>query len=161
MADITYSATDDGWLYLATLERLAVRQIVGRALEPSVSQALTLAALDRAVARHRPPAGLLHHSDRRSQYAVYAYPAPAGPVRHDEPHEPQGELLGQRGHRVLASVLKQERVYLSPFRTRRRSSSSSRSSTTDSRSIVPGAIAPRPTRRRRQARGTNPGPSFL
>lgn len=75
MADITYVATDEGWLYLASLEDLATRQIVGWAVDARMTQDLVLTALDRAVARHRPPAGVLHHSDRGSQYAAAAYQA--------------------------------------------------------------------------------------
>lgn len=55
------------------MQALATRQIVGWALETRMTQDLTVTALDRAGARHRPPAGVLHHSDRGSQYAAYAY----------------------------------------------------------------------------------------
>ncbi len=75
MADITYVATDDGGRYLARLEDLAPRQIVGWAVDTPMTQDLGLTALDRAVARHRAPAGVLHHSDRGSQYAAATYQA--------------------------------------------------------------------------------------
>ena len=73
MADITYGRTDEGWLYPASLEDLATRQIVGWATGVRMPQALTLAALDRSVARHRPPTGVLPHADRGTQYAAHAY----------------------------------------------------------------------------------------
>ena len=66
MGAITYIGTDEGGLYRATLEDLATRPIVGGALEPYRTQDLTLAAWDRAVARHRPPAGVRPHADRGS-----------------------------------------------------------------------------------------------
>jgi putative transposase len=75
MADITYVPTDEGGLYLATLEDLAPRHIVGGACDHRMTPALPWTALDRDVARHRPPAGVLHHSDRGSQYAAAAYQA--------------------------------------------------------------------------------------
>ena len=64
--DITYIPTDKGWLSRATVQDLATRQIVGWALDARMTQDLTVTALDRAVARHRPPAGVLHHADRGS-----------------------------------------------------------------------------------------------
>jgi putative transposase len=70
MGDITSLGTDDGGLYLATREDLATRPIVGWALDPHMTQDLPLAARDRAVARHRPPAGVLPHADRGSQAAA-------------------------------------------------------------------------------------------
>jgi putative transposase len=75
MADITYVPTDEGWLYLASLEDLATRPMVGGAADARMTQDLVLTALDRAVARQRPPAGVLPHADRGSQYA----PTPTRP----------------------------------------------------------------------------------
>lgn len=118
MADIPYIATDDGWLYLATLEDRATRPIVGWALEPSRTQALTLAALDRAVARHRPPAGLWHHSDRGSQYAAHAYPGRLARYGMTSSLSRKGNGWDHACIESWHSVLKKELVYLSYFRTR-------------------------------------------
>lgn len=73
MTDITYIATDDGWLYWASVEDLYSRQIVGWALSERMTPDLVIQAFDQAVARYRPPEGVLHHSDRRSQYVAQAY----------------------------------------------------------------------------------------
>jgi putative transposase len=73
MTDITYIATDEGWLYWASVEDLYSRQIVGWAMGDRITQDLVLQAFDQAVARYRPPEGVLHHSDRGSQYAAEAY----------------------------------------------------------------------------------------
>nr|WP_278244827.1 IS3 family transposase [Sulfobacillus thermosulfidooxidans] len=73
MTDITYIATDEGWLYLASVEDLYSRQIVGWAMSERMTQTLVLQAFDQAVARYQPPAGVVHHSDRGSQYAAQAY----------------------------------------------------------------------------------------
>jgi transposase InsO family protein len=72
-ADITYIPTGDGWLYLAAILDLATRKIVGWSMRDHMRVELTLAALSMAVQRQRPAPGLVHHSDRGSQYAAGAY----------------------------------------------------------------------------------------
>jgi putative transposase len=71
--DITYIWTQEGWLYLAVLLDLCSRRIVGWAVSDRLTEDLTLKALDQALAHRRPSAGLLHHSDRGSQYAARRY----------------------------------------------------------------------------------------
>lgn len=71
--DITYIWTQEGWLYLAVLLDLCSRRIVGWATSDRLTEDLTLKALDQALANRRPGVGLLHHSDRGSQYAARAY----------------------------------------------------------------------------------------
>ncbi len=73
LADITYIATGDGWLYLAAILDLATRKIVGWAMRDHMRTELTLAALLMASQRQRPAPGLIHHSDRGSQFAAGAY----------------------------------------------------------------------------------------
>jgi putative transposase len=72
-ADITYIPTREGWLFLAVILDLATRRVVGWALRTRITQELTLAALQMALAHRRPGPGLLHHSDRGSQYTARAY----------------------------------------------------------------------------------------
>jgi transposase InsO family protein len=72
-ADLTYIWTAEGWLYLAVVMDLCSRRIVGWAMDSRMTTSLVLDALDMALLRHRPLAGLLHHSDRGSQYASKAY----------------------------------------------------------------------------------------
>ena len=68
VTDITYLPTDEGWLYLAAILDLWSRRVVGWSCGPTLQASLTLAALRQAL-RHRQPArGLIHHSDRGSQY---------------------------------------------------------------------------------------------
>jgi putative transposase len=69
VGDVTYLATPEGWLYLAAVMDLYSRQIVGWATSPRNDTALVLAAWTRARQHRRPPARLLFHSDRGSQYA--------------------------------------------------------------------------------------------
>ena len=74
-SDITYVPTREGWLYLAVVLDLASRRVVGWAMRETLEEALALDALRMALAQRRPAAGLLHHSDRGSQYAGGAYQA--------------------------------------------------------------------------------------
>ena len=73
VTDITYIPTGEGWLYLAVIVDLCSRFAVGWAMSERVTDDLTLAALGMALARRRPAAGLVHHSDRGSQYASGDY----------------------------------------------------------------------------------------
>ncbi len=67
--DITYIETDEGWLYLAVVEDLFSRKIVGWATSERIDSALVAAALQMALKQERPGVGLLAHSDRGVQYA--------------------------------------------------------------------------------------------
>jgi transposase InsO family protein len=71
--DITYLRTDEGWLYLAAVLDVWSRRIVGWACAPTLHASLTIAALQLALRNRRPPAGLIHHSDRGCQYAEAQY----------------------------------------------------------------------------------------
>jgi putative transposase len=72
-ADITYIPTAEGWLYLAVVEDLFSRMIVGWSMDETMTSRLVADALGMALARRRPTAGLLAHSDRGSQYASEHY----------------------------------------------------------------------------------------
>lgn len=74
-ADITYIWTRQGWLYLAVVMDLFSRRIVGYAMEETMERSLVLSALEMALRARQPPPGLLHHSDRGSQYASLDYQA--------------------------------------------------------------------------------------
>ena len=67
LADITYIATGEGWLYLAVILDLFTRKVVGWAMRDHMRAELTIAALTMAIQRRRPGVGLVHHSDRGSQ----------------------------------------------------------------------------------------------
>jgi transposase InsO family protein len=72
-ADITYIPTHEGWLYLAVVEDLFSRMVVGWSMAETMESRLVVDALEMALARRRPGAGLLAHSDRGSQYASDHY----------------------------------------------------------------------------------------
>jgi len=73
LADITYLATDEGWLYLAAIKDLATREIVGWAMDDHLRSELCERALIMAIQRCQPPRGLICHSDRGVQYASGSY----------------------------------------------------------------------------------------
>lgn len=73
VTDITYIPTHEGWLYLAGIKDLHTREIVGFALGERMTKELVSRALFGAVARARPLRGLIHHSDRGSQYCAHDY----------------------------------------------------------------------------------------
>ena len=69
VADITYIWTREGWLYLAVVIDLCSRKVVGWSMSSRMKAQLVCDALRMAIWRRRPKAGLIHHSDRGSQYA--------------------------------------------------------------------------------------------
>jgi putative transposase len=75
VADITYIWTLEGWIYLAAVMDLFSRKIVGWSLAQTMETSLVKEALHRALNNRQPVAGLLHHSDRGSQYASTAFRA--------------------------------------------------------------------------------------
>ena len=75
LTDITYIPTAEGWLYLAVVLDLYSRRIVGWAMGDSLHRQLVIDALQMAITVRQPPPGLLHHSDRGSQYASDDYQA--------------------------------------------------------------------------------------
>lgn len=68
VADITVVATQEGWLYVAAVLDLFSRKIVGLAMNKRMTTDLVIAALQQAIQRQQPPSGLIHHSDKGSQY---------------------------------------------------------------------------------------------
>lgn len=72
-SDITYVWTVEGWLYLAVVIDLYSRRVVGWAMSNRADKALVIRALMMAIAMRQPPPGLIHHSDRGSQYASRMY----------------------------------------------------------------------------------------
>ena len=73
MADITYIATGEGWLYLACVMDLGSRKIVGWSMGERITADLVCQALTSAYWRRKPAAGLIMHTDRGSQYASREY----------------------------------------------------------------------------------------
>ena len=75
VTDITYIPTNEGWLYLAAVKDLPTCEIVGWSMDSRMTQTLVMDALTAAYWKKKPTPGLLHHSDRGSQYCSVAYRA--------------------------------------------------------------------------------------
>jgi putative transposase len=73
LSDITYVPTDEGWLYLAGHKDLYTNEIVGYAMGERLTKNLVSESLLRALSAKLPTRGLMHHSDRGSQYCSYEY----------------------------------------------------------------------------------------
>jgi len=73
VSDITYVATDEGWLYIAAVKDLYNREVVGYAMSERMTQELVGTALIRAVKTRKPAPGIILHSDRGSQYCSNNY----------------------------------------------------------------------------------------
>jgi putative transposase len=73
--DISYIWTREGWLYLAVVIDLFARRVIGWATGDRLHRDLALAALRKALVMRRPAPGLIHHSDRGSQYCSIDYQA--------------------------------------------------------------------------------------
>ena len=115
---MTYIWTQEGWLYLAVVMDLCSRKIVGWSMSSRMKAQLVCDALTMAIWQRRPKAGLIHHSDRGSQYASKAF------RRLLKAHGLQGSM-SRRGNcwdnAVVESFfgsLKQERVQWCSYQTR-------------------------------------------
>lgn len=120
-ADITYVATDEGWLYLAIVIDLCSRRIVGHASGASPRAELCLAALSTALSRRRPPhggRGLLHHSDRGVQYACDAYQRLLRSRQIECSMSGAGNCYDNAVAESFFGTLKTELVYHERYRTR-------------------------------------------
>jgi transposase InsO family protein len=69
VSDLTYVATQEGWLYVAVILDLWSRRVIGWSTGPTLQSCLVLSALQMALRHRQPKAGLIHHSDRGVQYA--------------------------------------------------------------------------------------------
>ena len=74
-ADLTHIWTGEGWLYLAVVLDLFNREVVGWSIKPRMTTDIVIDALAMAWFRRKPTPGLIHHSDRGSQYASHAFQA--------------------------------------------------------------------------------------
>lgn len=72
-ADITYLNTDEGFLYLAFILDVYSRKVVGWSMAGHLRSELVVAALEMAISRRNPSVGLIHHSDRGSQYTALSF----------------------------------------------------------------------------------------
>ncbi len=117
-ADITYIATGEGWLYLAIVLDLYTRQIVGWAMRERMTKELVIDALRMAWFRRRPLPGLIHHSDRGSQYCSHEFQKQLADYGMLASMSRKGNCWDNAPSESFFNSLKNERVHGSRYETR-------------------------------------------
>jgi transposase InsO family protein len=118
VTDLTYIPTDEGWLYLAGIKDLYTCEIVGYALGARMTQTLVGQALVCAVKHKRPPAGLIHHSDRGSQYCAQDYQRLLRQFKMEVSMSGKGNCYDNAPMESFWGTLKQELVHHRRYKTR-------------------------------------------
>ena len=116
--DITYVWTGEGWLYLAVVLDLFSRRVVGWSMSQHIDTQLVLGALEMALEGREPPRGLIHHSDRGSQYASAEYRQVLASRGIQCSMSRKGNCWDNAVVESFFSSLKQELVYTTHFDTR-------------------------------------------
>jgi putative transposase len=117
VADITYIATDGGWLYVAAVLDLCSRRIVGWAMARHMKADLVADALRMAIEQRTPEPGLLHHSDRGVQYACDQYQHLLGAHQIECSMSGKGNCYDNAAMESFWSTLKTEHVYQTHYAT--------------------------------------------
>ena len=118
VSDITYIPTGEGWLYLAGHKDLCTGQIVGYAMGERLTRNLVSESLFRGVAAKRPVKGLLHHSDRGSQYCSFEYQRLLKRFGMRASMSRKGSCYDNAPMESFWGTLKQELVHHCRYRTR-------------------------------------------
>ena len=119
VSDITYVPTDEGWLYLAGHKDLFSSEIVGYAMGERLSRNLVSQSLLRAVTTRRPGNGLLHHSDRGSQYCSHEYQSLLRQFGLEASMSERGNCFDNAPMESFWGILKQELIHHRHYRSRR------------------------------------------
>ena len=117
--DITYIATDEGWLYLAAVIDLFSRQVVGWSMQPHMHSSLVTDALRMAWFRRQPEGGLIFHSDRGSQYCGQEFQNALRECAMQSSMSRKGDCWDNAPTESLWGRLKVGRLYGRRFETRR------------------------------------------
>lgn len=118
VGDITYVATDEGWLYLAVVMDLASRRIVGWSMSERIKAGLVCEALTSAYWQRKPGPGLIMHTDRGSQYASKPYRTLIGDFRMQASMSRRGNCWDNAAMESFFKTLKVEHVYQVHYSTR-------------------------------------------
>jgi putative transposase len=118
VADITYIWTSEGWLYLASIMDLYSRKIIGFNMGPRLTKELVIVALKRAKAIQPPKPGLIHHSDRGSQYASEDYIEHLNTAPITISMSRKGNCYDNACIESFHSVIKREWIYHYKYQTR-------------------------------------------
>jgi transposase InsO family protein len=118
-SDITYIATNEGWLYLAAVIDLFSRQVVGWSMQPHMHASLVTDALRMAWFRRHPQPGLVFHSDRGSQYCSQSFQSALASYGMRSSMSRKGNCWDNAPIESLWGSLKVGRLYGKRFATRR------------------------------------------
>jgi putative transposase len=118
VGDITYIATEEGWLYLAGVLDLYSRRLTGWAMSEHIDTELILAAWGMALTQAQPPAGLVFHSDRGVQYASHDYRHALLKTDAVASMSRKGNCYDNAAMESFWSTLKHELIYRCHFKTR-------------------------------------------
>ena len=118
VSDLSYIRTDEGWLYLAGHKDLFTGEIVGYAISKRMTKNLVSQSLFRAVSTKRPPEGLIHHSDRGSQYCSNEYRELLEQFGMETSMSGRGNCYDNAPMESFWGILKNELVYHRHYRTR-------------------------------------------
>lgn len=118
LSDITYIPTDEGWLYLAGHKDIFNGEIVGYAMGARMTKSLVTQSLFRAVATKRSVKGLIHHSDRGSQYCAHEYRKILEQFGMKASMSRKGNCFDNAPMESFWGTLKQELVHHRHYRTR-------------------------------------------
>jgi len=118
LGDITYIRTGEGWLYLAAVLDMFSRKIVGWAIDDNLESQLVVKAFRMAAHIRKPPKGLLHHSDRGSQYASEVYQACLADYNIQVSMSRTGNCYDNAPMESFFSTLKSDRVHRIDYQTR-------------------------------------------
>ena len=116
--DITYVWTLEGWLYLAIVIDLFSRQVIGWAIADHMRTSLCVSTLQMAFWRRKPEPGLLHHSDRGSQYASQEYRQHLSIMRMQQSMSRKGNCWDNAPTERFFRSLKHEQLNYEQFRTK-------------------------------------------
>jgi len=118
VADITYIATAQGWLYLAAILDLFSRQIVGFSMSERMTTDLISTAFLQAITHRKPAAGLMHHSDKGCQYTSSKFQSLL--KRHEirVSHSGVGNCYDNAAMESFFHTLKTEHIYFENYQTR-------------------------------------------
>jgi putative transposase len=118
LSDITYIPTEEGWLYLAGHKDLFTGEIIGYAMGNRITKNLVSQSLFKAVAAKRPGPGVIHHSDRGSQYCAHEYRRLVDQFKMRASMSRKGDCYDNAPMESFWGTLKNELVHHSRYKTR-------------------------------------------
>jgi putative transposase len=118
VADITYLKSWEGWLYLAAVQDVYSRRIVGWSMADHMRAELVVDALEMALSQRRPGPGLIHHSDQGSQYVSLAFGQQARAAGIAQSMGSRGDCYDNAVAESLFATLKKELIHRRAWPTR-------------------------------------------